>query len=90
MSSYLTTDVSVFFQLPKRTRTVNITATGSGFAILKVSYRYNVNVTGAWPLFSLDPQVDKNSDVNHLQLSVCSGYASTIILNCVMKLKEYF
>ncbi|XP_050529257.1 CD109 antigen-like isoform X2 [Daktulosphaira vitifoliae] len=61
-------------ELPKRTRMVNITATGSGFAIVKVSYKYNVNVTGKWPLFSLDPQVDKNSDANHLQLSICSGY----------------
>ncbi|XP_050425560.1 CD109 antigen-like isoform X2 [Adelges cooleyi] len=61
-------------ELPKRTRMVNITATGTGFAIVKVSYKYNVNVTGAWPLFSLDPQVDKNSDTNHLQLSICSGY----------------
>jgi len=50
-----------------------VTATGTGLAIIKVSYRYNVNVTGAWPLFSLDPQVDKNSNANHLQLSVCSG-----------------
>ncbi|VVC42395.1 Alpha-2-macroglobulin, thiol-ester bond-forming,Alpha-macroglobulin, receptor-binding,Alpha-2- [Cinara cedri] len=61
-------------ELPKSTRTVNITATGTGFAIVKVSYRYNVNVTGAWPLFTLDPQVDKNSDINHMQLSICSGF----------------
>ncbi|XP_015369821.1 PREDICTED: CD109 antigen-like isoform X2 [Diuraphis noxia] len=61
-------------ELPKRTRTLNVTATGTGFAVIKVSYRYNVNVTGAWPLFSLDPQVDKNSNANHLQLSVCSGF----------------
>ncbi|XP_027843967.2 CD109 antigen-like isoform X1 [Aphis gossypii] len=61
-------------ELPKRTRVLNVTATGTGFAVIKVSYRYNVNVTGAWPLFSLDPQVDKNSDANHLQLSVCSGF----------------
>ncbi|XP_014247621.1 CD109 antigen-like isoform X2 [Cimex lectularius] len=60
--------------LPKKTREVNITAEGSGFIIAQVSYRYNVNVTGAWPLFTLDPQVDKNSDNNHLQLSICSGF----------------
>lgn len=61
-------------EIPKKVRQVFINATGSGFAIVQVSYRYNVNVTGAWPLFTLDPQVDKNSDKNHLQLSVCSAF----------------
>ncbi|XP_063245195.1 CD109 antigen-like isoform X2 [Bacillus rossius redtenbacheri] len=62
--------------LPGKVRTVNITAEGTGFAIVQVSYQYNVNVTGAWPLFTLDPQVDRNSDSNHLQLSICSGFVS--------------
>jgi CD109 antigen len=44
---------------------------------VQVSYQYNLNVTGAWPLFTLDPQVDKNSNVNHLQLSICSGFVPT-------------
>jgi hypothetical protein len=61
------------FQLPGKVRKIDISASGSGFAVVQVSYRYNLNVTGAWPLFTLDPQVDKNSDRNHLQLSVCSG-----------------
>ncbi|XP_049951328.1 CD109 antigen-like isoform X5 [Schistocerca serialis cubense] len=63
-------------ELSSKVREVNITATGTGFAIMQVSYRYNVNVTGAWPLFTLDPQVDKNSDRNHLQLSICSAFAA--------------
>lgn len=62
----------LIFKLPKKVREINITATGSGFAIVQVSYRFNLNVTGAWPLFTLDPQVDKNSDNNHLQVSICS------------------
>nr|XP_018897644.1 PREDICTED: CD109 antigen-like isoform X2 [Bemisia tabaci] len=86
--SYLkgtTTDVSVNrgnamilqkYELPAKVREMNITAKGSGFGIVQVSYRYNINVTAAWPSFTLDPQVDKNSDVNHLQLSVCSGFAA--------------
>lgn len=61
-------------QLPSKTRYVNITASGKGFVLVQVSYQYNLNVTGAWPLFTLDPQVDKNSNPNYLQLSVCSGY----------------
>ncbi|KAK9304587.1 hypothetical protein QLX08_004027 [Tetragonisca angustula] len=63
--------------LPKKTRLINITATGNGFALVQVTYKYNLNVTGAWPLFTLDPQVDKNSNANHLQLSICSGFVPT-------------
>lgn len=64
-------------KLPRKTRIVNITATGTGFALIQVSSHYNLNVTGAWPLFTLDPQVDKNSNANHLQLSICSGFVAT-------------
>ncbi|KAK2582524.1 hypothetical protein KPH14_004819 [Odynerus spinipes] len=63
--------------LPKKIRSVNVTATGNGFAVVQVSYQYNLNVTGAWPLFTLDPQVDRNSNANHLQLSICSGFVPT-------------
>ncbi|XP_044019727.1 CD109 antigen-like isoform X2 [Aphidius gifuensis] len=63
--------------LPRKTRIVNITATGSGFSIIQVSSYYNLNVTGAWPLFTLDPQVDHKSNENHLSLSVCSGFVKT-------------
>ncbi|XP_076245134.1 thioester-containing protein 1 allele R1 isoform X2 [Calliopsis andreniformis] len=63
--------------LPRKARMVNVTATGNGFAVIQISYQYNLNVTGAWPLFTLDPQVDKNSNANHLQLSVCSGFVPT-------------
>ncbi|XP_076646328.1 thioester-containing protein 1 allele R1 isoform X2 [Halictus rubicundus] len=63
--------------LPRKTRSVNITATGNGFALVQISFQYNLNVTGAWPLFTLDPQVDKNSNANHLQLSICSGFVPT-------------
>ncbi|XP_021920080.1 CD109 antigen-like isoform X2 [Zootermopsis nevadensis] len=61
-------------ELPGKVRNIDISASGSGFAVVQVSYHYNLNVTGAWPLFTLDPQVDKNSDSNHLQLSICSGF----------------
>uniref|UniRef100_A0A0C9RB01 CD109_0 protein n=1 Tax=Fopius arisanus TaxID=64838 RepID=A0A0C9RB01_9HYME len=63
--------------LPRKTRVVNITASGTGFAVIQVSTQFNLNVTGAWPLFTLDPQVDKNSNENHLQLSICSGFVPT-------------
>ncbi|KYN33932.1 hypothetical protein ALC56_11746 [Trachymyrmex septentrionalis] len=73
-------DNSIILQkkmLPTKTRYVNITAKGKGFVLVQVSYEYNLNVTGAFPLFTLDPQVDKNSNANHLQLSICSGFVPT-------------
>lgn len=62
----------VIFQLPKTVRQLNVTATGNGFALLQVSYKYNVNVTGAWPRFTLDPQPNKNSNPDYLHLTVCT------------------
>ncbi|KAJ9579456.1 hypothetical protein L9F63_024438, partial [Diploptera punctata] len=64
-------------EFPGKVRKVDITASGTGFALVQVSYQYNLNVTGAYPLFTLDPQVDKNSDRNHLQLSICSGFVGS-------------
>ncbi|VEN35278.1 unnamed protein product, partial [Callosobruchus maculatus] len=63
-------------QISKDAREVNITAQGSGLAVFRVAYKYNVNVTGPWPLFTLDPQVDKNSNWNHLQISICTAYVN--------------
>ncbi|KAH0819427.1 hypothetical protein GEV33_003364 [Tenebrio molitor] len=63
-------------QLPKNTRQVNVTAQGRGLALFRVSYQYNMNVTGPWPMFTLDPQVDKNSNKDHLQISICTGFVS--------------
>ncbi|XP_034243701.1 CD109 antigen isoform X1 [Thrips palmi] len=68
-------------EVPRGVREVEISATGSGVALVQVSYAYNVNVTAAWPLFTLDPQVDKNSDSNHLQLSICAGFVPTPAAN---------
>ncbi|KAL7293106.1 hypothetical protein TKK_0013261 [Trichogramma kaykai] len=63
--------------LESKTRAINITASGTGFSLIQVSSRYNLNVTGAFPLFTLDPQVDQISTNDHLQLSICSGFIPT-------------
>ena len=55
-------------------RNVNFTGTGTGFALVQVSYKYNMNVTGAWPRFTLDPQVNKVSTPDFLHLTVCTSY----------------
>lgn len=61
-------------ELPSSVRAVNVTATGSGFAVFQLAYRYNLNVTGAWPKFVVDPQVNRNSNQDFLHLSVCTSY----------------
>ncbi|KAI4464831.1 macroglobulin / complement [Holotrichia oblita] len=63
-------------KLGNEARVINITAQGQGIALVKVNYQYNMNVTGPWPMFTLDPQVDKNSNEHHLQLSICTAFVS--------------
>ncbi|GJQ86520.1 hypothetical protein Trydic_g10420 [Trypoxylus dichotomus] len=63
-------------KLGNEARVINITAEGKGIALVKVNYQYNMNVTGPWPMFTLDPQIDKNSNEHHLQLSVCTAFVS--------------
>lgn len=65
------------YLLPSDVKEVNITATGAGSAIAQLSYKYHVNVTGEWPRFVLDPQVNKNSNKDFLHLTVCTAYVPT-------------
>lgn len=62
-----------FVQIGPEAKVVNVSASGSGLALFRVTYQYNMNVTAPWPMFTLDPQVDKNSNKHHLQLSICSA-----------------
>ncbi|XP_050076546.1 CD109 antigen-like [Anopheles maculipalpis] len=62
------------FELPAAARNIEIKATGSGFAVVQLSYKYNMNVTGEWPRFVLDPQVNANTNPDHLHLSVCASF----------------
>ncbi|KAG5896879.1 hypothetical protein JTB14_033520 [Gonioctena quinquepunctata] len=64
-------------EISKDSREVNVTAQGTGLAVFKVSYQYNLDVTGPWPMFTLDPQVDKNSNGHHLQISICTGFVNS-------------
>ncbi|XP_053692791.1 thioester-containing protein 1 allele R1-like isoform X3 [Sabethes cyaneus] len=66
------------FELPSNARKIDIKATGRGFAIVSLSYKYNMNVTGEWPRFVLDPQVNKNSNPDYLHLSVCTSFVPTV------------
>ncbi|XP_045472124.1 CD109 antigen [Harmonia axyridis] len=64
------------FEINKSSREVNVTAQGEGFVLFRVNYHYNKDVTGPWPMFILDPQVDKNSNADHLQLSICIRFVN--------------
>ncbi|XP_059619137.1 CD109 antigen-like isoform X4 [Phlebotomus argentipes] len=61
-------------KLSPNVRNVTVSAQGKGFVVVQLSYRYNLNVTGAWPRFTLDPQVNKNSNQDFLHLSVCTSF----------------
>ena len=62
------------YELPTTVRDIEVTAKGRGFSILQLSYKYNMNVTGAWPRFVLDPQVNRLSTKDFLQLTVCTSF----------------
>jgi len=74
------------FKLPPKTTEVNITAVGSGFAIIQVSTAYNLNVTGEWPLFTLDPQLVKNANQNRMMLTICSSFVGNESNMAVMEI----
>lgn len=60
------------FDLPTNIRNLTLTANGKGLAYVKVNYKYNTNITGAWPRFVLDPQVNRISHKDYLHLSICT------------------
>lgn len=61
-------------RLPDNTSWVQIRATGTGTAVVYVSWQYNLLVSAEKPAFYLNPIVDKTSNSNYLQLSVCTYY----------------
>ncbi|MPC08389.1 CD109 antigen [Portunus trituberculatus] len=62
-------------ELPSDTERIELSASGTGVAVVQVTYHYNLKVTGPKPAFSLDPQLDFSmSDTNRLRLTSCIGY----------------
>lgn len=61
-------------QLFDNVREVDIQAKGSGFAVVQVSYSYNLNVTNELPSFRINPLVDRNSNRNLLVINACTSY----------------
>ncbi|XP_068143587.1 thioester-containing protein 1 allele R1 isoform X1 [Drosophila tropicalis] len=63
-------------ELPNTLKNLSISATGRGMALAQVSYKYNTNVTSAWPRFVLDPTVNRNSHADYLHLSACASFVT--------------
>ncbi|XP_073826156.1 thioester-containing protein 3 [Musca autumnalis] len=61
-------------ELPNNLKNLTVSATGNGLALAQVTYRYNTNVTSAWPRFVLDPTVNRNSHSDYLHLSACASF----------------
>lgn len=61
-------------RLPDNTTWVQIQATGVGTAVVQVAWQYNLLVSAEQPAFYLNPVLDKTSNINYLQLSVCTFY----------------
>lgn len=62
------------YELPPAARDFDVTATGKGFSILQLSYKYNVKDSGEWPRFVLEPEVSSDSNKDFLQLTVCTSF----------------
>uniref|UniRef100_A0A1A9W1S3 TEP1-F n=1 Tax=Glossina brevipalpis TaxID=37001 RepID=A0A1A9W1S3_9MUSC len=62
------------YELPNNIKNITISASGTGIALAQVTYRYNTNVTRAWPRFVLDPTVNRNSHSDYLHLSACTSF----------------
>ena len=56
--------------LPPDTREVKLRASGTGIGLVQVGYEFNVDVTGAWPSFVVNPQVFRPSTQDHLQVLI--------------------
>lgn len=61
-------------RLPDNTSWVQLEAQGEGAAVVQVSWQYNLMVSAERPAFYLSPQIDKSSNANYLQLSICTYY----------------
>ncbi|XP_070505052.1 CD109 antigen-like [Chironomus tepperi] len=62
------------YELPSKARHFEVSATGKGFSILQISYKYNLDNSGKYPRFVLNPKVDESSNKEYLDLHVCTNF----------------
>lgn len=65
-------------ELPSSTESVQLSATGKGFALFQLSYRYNLNNSDVYTSFTLKPKVLETT-AGHLNVEVCSRFVCIII-----------
>lgn len=61
-------------ELPSTDRNFEVTATGNGFCILQIAYKYNINKAGDQPRFVLEPTINSDSNKDFLHLTVCTSF----------------
>lgn len=59
--------------LPSNTESVQLAASGHGFALFQLSYRYNLNNSDVYTTFTLKPKVLETT-AGHLNVEVCSRF----------------
>lgn len=63
--------------LPSDTKSVSVSATGHGFALFQLSYRYNLNGNDSRSTFTLTPKI-REITTGHLNLAVCARFVLKI------------
>lgn len=61
-------------ELPSNARHFEVSATGKGFSIVQISYRYNLDNSGKFPRFKLNQTIDPTSNKEFLHLHVCTNF----------------
>jgi CD109 antigen len=68
-------------ELPSNVKDIQVTATGQGFSILQLSYKYNLNINGTWPRFVINPQMHQNSNKDFMHLTICTSFVPDDLSN---------
>lgn len=63
-------------EIPSETQSVHLDASGNGFALFQLSYRYNLNDSDVYTSFTLKPKVLETT-AGHLNVQVCSRFVYT-------------
>lgn len=67
-------------ELSPDARHFQVSATGKGFSILQISYKYNLDNSGKFPRFKLNPVVDDASNKGFLLLNVGATFIADELL----------
>lgn len=63
-------------ELPSDARHFNVDATGSGFIVFQISYKYNLDDSVKFPRFVLKHNIENTSNKEFLHLSACVKFVA--------------